>query len=250
MKKILIYRDEGADAFGIASLISTLKQEKVDQTFLLSWADRKLFQSNAWHKGTHLVIFPGGRDIPYHQALKGPGNHHLAEFVQEGGYYLGICAGGYYGSAAIEFEQGGPLEVLAARELKFFPGLARGPAYGPGKFCYQSGRGSQIAQLNLSPSSLSSAAYFNGGCAFLKAENFAGISVMAHYADIEEQPAAIVKCSVGAGQAILCGVHPEYSAFNLCSKKHIAPWLLSELKKVEQERRALFKNILNELKLV
>jgi biotin--protein ligase len=247
MKKILIYRDEGADPFGIASLVSTLKQENVDKTFLLSWANRELFQTDVWQKETHLVIFPGGRDIPYHEALKGPGNLHLADFVQNGGNFLGICAGGYYGSAAIEFEQGGPLEVLDARELKFFPGIARGPAYGPGKFCYQTGQGSQIAQLTLFPSALSSAAYFNGGCAFVNAEHYAAISVMARYTDIEGQPAAIVKCRVGAGRAILCGVHPEYSAFNHCSKKHISNSMLSALKQVESERRILFKDILSEL---
>ncbi|MBA2369163.1 MAG: hypothetical protein H0V82_09095 [Candidatus Protochlamydia sp.] len=247
MKKILIYRDEGADPFGIGSLVSALRQEKVDQTYLLSWADKSLFQQTAWHKDTHLIIFPGGRDIPYHQALKGHGNRNLVEFVQGGGYYLGICAGGYYGCAAIEFEKDGPLEVLATRELKFFPGIARGPAYGPGKFCYQSGQGSQIALLEIHNSPIPSASYFNGGCIFDKAENYAGISVMARYADIEGQPAAIVKCSVGAGQAILCGVHPEYSAFNLFLKKHLTILLLKKLKEIEKERRNLFINILNEL---
>lgn len=229
MKKILIYRDSGADLFCIASLLSALKLEKIDQKTCIDWADRELFQGDKWHKTAQLVIFPGGRDLPYHQALKGTANGHIRDFVLNGGKFLGICAGGYYGSAMIEFEQGGPLEVLGARELKFFPGIARGPAYGLRKFCYKSHQGAQIAKL-ISNSSMT-AAYYNGGGSFVEAEKYDGVSIIARYADIEGQPAAIVKCKVGAGVAILTGVHPENSVY----------------KEIELERRALFIGILNDL---
>lgn len=252
MKKILVYRDEGANLFCVASLLSALKDEKLDQTYSLAWADKDLFQRTEWQKETHLVIFPGGRDIPYHNALEGIGNKNIKDFVLNGGNYLGICAGGYYGSAIVEFEQGGPLEVIAARELQFFPGIARGPAYGLGKFRYQSDQGAQIAQLNLVTSSTSSgtAAYYNGGCIFVNAEKYEAISVIARYADIEGEPAAIVKCHVGDGCAILSGVHPEYSANYEYTKKHIGKSQFSALKEIEKERRTLFVNILNQLDLV
>lgn len=243
MKKILIYRDEGVDPFGLSSLVSALKQEKLE---LISWADRKLLQKDGWQKDTRLLIIPGGRDIPYHEALKGDGNRRIADFVHEGGSYLGICAGAYYGSALIEFEQGGPLEVLATRELKFFPGLARGPAYGLGKFCYQSGKGSQIARMLLSNADLS-AAYFNGGCSFVNADKYDEVHVLARYADIEEQPVAIVHCKVGQGRAILCGVHPEYSANFSLTQKNMRGSQLAELTEAETMRRALFQRILMEL---
>jgi biotin--protein ligase len=250
MKKIVIYKDEGADAFCIASLLCALKHEKLDQKYSLVHADKIFFQGTEWQKDTHLVIFPGGRDSPYHEALKGPGNTQIRDFVQKGGKFLGICAGGYYGSAVIEFEQGSPLEILAMRELKFFPGIARGPAYGVGKFCYQSEEGAQIAKLNLTLSANPSlsAAYYNGGCVFVNAEKYDTISVIARYADIKDQPAAIIKCRVGDGCAILSGVHPEYSAYHKCTKKHIHESLFFALKQIEQERRTLFTSILNQLK--
>lgn len=248
MKKILIYRDEGADPFCVASLVSSLKQEKFHQTYLIDWADKHLFREASWQKDTQLLIFPGGRDIPYHQALEGSGNHHISDFVCNGGNFLGICAGGYYGSASIEFEQGGPLEVVANRELKFFPGIARGPIYGLGKFHYQSDQGAQIAKLSLSPSTSSFVSiYYNGGCAFVKAECYDNISIIARYADIDEQPPAIVKCAVGTGQAILCGVHPEYNTYSACFKNCLQDPHLFELKKMEQDRRSLFLSILKQL---
>lgn len=245
MKKILIYRDEGADAFSVSSLLSSLKQEKFDQAYSIEWADKELFQTSAWQKETDMLIFPGGRDIPYHEALKGVKNQYIKDFVHDGGKYLGICAGGYYGCASIEFEKGEPLEVFGTRELQFFPGIARGPAYGTGKFRYGSQHGAQIAKLHLPPSS-ETAVYFNGGCSFVDAEKYDDVTVIARYADIDDEPAAIVKCRVGAGCAILCGVHPEYSAAFKFSKKHIGP-LFSALEAIENERRSLFLTIVNHL---
>jgi glutamine amidotransferase-like uncharacterized protein len=48
------------------------------------------------------------------------------DFVEGGGSYLGLCAGAYYGCSRVEFETGGAMEVVGARELAFFPGVARG----------------------------------------------------------------------------------------------------------------------------
>lgn len=55
-----------------------------------------------------------------------------AEFVTQGGSYLGLCAGAYYACARVEFEPGTPLEVVGDRELAFFPGIAQGAAF-PGQ---------------------------------------------------------------------------------------------------------------------
>ena len=52
----------------------------------------------------------------------------IKDYVTGGGSYLGICAGAYYGASYIEFNKGGELEVIGARELEFFDGKAIGPA--------------------------------------------------------------------------------------------------------------------------
>ncbi|EFJ50700.1 hypothetical protein VOLCADRAFT_88490 [Volvox carteri f. nagariensis] len=88
---------------------------------------------------------PGGADLPYCKHLNGHGNRLLRDYVAGGGSYLGICAGAYYACRRVEFEVGGPLEVVGDRELCFFPGAARGPAY-PG-FDYLSERGAQAAPI-------------------------------------------------------------------------------------------------------
>lgn len=247
MKTILIYRDAGANAYGIDLLLWALRLEAVDQRYQLAWADRQLLQSTSWQADTHVLIFPGGRDIPYHQKLKGEANDRIRTYIHGGGQYFGICAGSYYASASIEFEKGSPLEVIAERELKFFPGVARGPAYGYGKFCYRTQRGAQIATLKTS-SMLSHgqgfAAYYNGGCAFVAPEMHSNVTVLARYADIEGQPAAIVDCKIGQGRALLCGVHPEYSALHPSAQEHYSEEQFKALHLIEQPRAQLFGELL------
>ncbi len=41
----------------------------------------------------------------------------IRDFVSEGGRYLGICAGAYFGSKEVRFDVGGPMEVKGDRDL-------------------------------------------------------------------------------------------------------------------------------------
>ena len=246
MQKIFIYRDVGADAACVASLVAELRRH-VGDAYHIAWADRHLLCRPEWQREAALLIFPGGRDVPYHRALQGVGNAHIREFVERGGSFLGLCAGGYYGSATVEFERGRPLEVVAERELKFFPGVARGPAYGLGEFEARSERGARVAQLHVmgGEEPTVSAAYYHGGCAFVDADAYPTVSVLARYAELHEQPAAIVRCRVGQGWAILSGVHPEYCAMHGVS---VVPTMSRSMREalhaVEPQRDALFKCLL------
>ncbi|MBA2727952.1 MAG: hypothetical protein H0U49_07255 [Parachlamydiaceae bacterium] len=252
MKKILIYRDNGANSFGVSSIHSSLCIEGIDRHYSIEWADKELLRTKNWIKDTHVLIFPGGRDIPYHEALQGEPNQYIREFVENGGHYFGICAGSYYGCAFIEFEKGHPLEVIADRELKFFPGIARGPAYGNGTFSYHNESGARIASLKLSPSlsdSEASAAYYDGGCAFIETDKYLNTQVLGSYSEIEGQPAAIIQCRVGNGRALLCGVHPEYSTLHRASKKLLSEDKYTNLQSIEQKRRQLFADLLRSIDL-
>ncbi|MCE5316846.1 MAG: BPL-N domain-containing protein [Parachlamydia sp.] len=234
--EILIYRDEGAHPQCIRALVKAFQTENIK--IPLSFIDRATLHSSNWKQKAALLIFPGGRDIPYHEALKGQANREIRSFVEEGGNYLGICAGGYYGSAQVEFEKGQPLEVIASRELAFFPGTASGPAYGLNQFSYETEAGAHIARLQMSSQEILS--YFNGGCSFEKADEMPQVKVLARYQDLPTQPAAIVECAVGKGRAILCGVHPEYSAESI-GRDHS---LKEALQQIEVQRRGLFRQLL------
>ncbi|MEC7838453.1 MAG: BPL-N domain-containing protein [Chlamydiota bacterium] len=247
-KKIVVYSDEGVGPIGLRHLMHSLKNEPRLENFEIKRSKKDLFNTDSWIDDTALLIFPGGRDVFYQKALKGLANQRIYDYVSAGGKYLGICAGGYYGANSITFEKGYPLEVVDTRELRFFPGEARGSVYGGGLFRYGSESGSRAANLKWvhrdEDKGSEFTVYFNGGCAFVDAGKYTNVQTLAKYEDIAERPAAIVKCSVGNGTAILCGVHPEYSPKFL---DHNDPYLHIVHKKLDQgdvKRQHLFGKLL------
>lgn len=224
-RQVLVYHDEGVGPHAFRHLIRSLHAELAPSLFIKP-VDHRYLIDEAWEENTELFVMPGGRDVFYHTYLKGAGNRRISSFVANGGGYLGLCAGGYYASAYIEFEKGGELEVCESRELAFYPGRAIGPAYGLRLFCYKSEKGARKAHLNWEKGE--SSVYFNGGCYFEEPEAYPSVAVVARYQDIPGAPAAVVKCSVGKGTAVLCGAHPEYE---------IEPSL-------EPQRRAFWRHLL------
>ncbi|KAJ6099819.1 hypothetical protein N7467_001354 [Penicillium canescens] len=184
-----------------------------------------------WMATCALLVFPGGADLGYCRTFNGAGNRRIAQFVRNGGRYLGLCAGGYYGCKSCEFEVGDKtMEVIGDRELAFFPGICRGGAF-PG-FVYHSEEGARAAEITVSKEALSIGtvpeqfkSYYNGGGVFVDAPLYAdkGVEVLASYTeklnvDAGEGAAAVVYCKVGEGAAVLTGPHPEFAAVNLDPK--------------------------------
>ena len=100
-----------------------------------------------------LLIMPGGRDLPYVKKLQGKGNKNISDFVRNGGSYLGICAGAYYGCSSVQFAKGDPLlEVIGPRELALFPGVSQGPVFAG--FGYDSNEGAMAADIQLTPAGM------------------------------------------------------------------------------------------------
>lgn len=197
--------------------------------------------TTSWQKKYSLFIMPGGRDRPYHAALKGPGCRRIRQFVEAGGTYLGLCAGAYFGAKEVQFDQGFPLEVSEERELSFFSGAAVGPAYGKGSFDYQSQKGARAAKLNTPNGSFHT--YYNGGCTFLG--DFSNCRILAHYADLPGQPPAILECQVGKGKAILSGVHIETDANTLAPDDPFLRELIPTLLASEPLRKQMWEKLIH-----
>lgn len=231
--------------------VSALKMtEQAQQQYLVETTTSDELIQGQWTDACSLLVMPGGRDLPYVAKLQGRGNQRIREFVQGGGSYLGICAGGYYAASFVEFAKGDPvLEVVGHRELMFFPGTAQGPTY-PG-FQYDSNAGARAASIRLSQQGCRMIGqdgsttvateltepffvYYNGGCHFIPENLFEQnlpkpqkvckptysdpsgntFKVLATYNTVGRnvsEPAAILSCCFGQGKVILSGVHFEAS---------------------------------------
>jgi biotin--protein ligase len=175
------------------------------------------FITDPWQPSTALLIFPGGRDVPYCHSLNGSPNAAITSWIRHrGGKFLGFCAGGYYGSKRCEFEVGDPvLEVVGTRELGFFGGTCRGAAFEGFVYDKEDGaRAAGLKVLGLEGCEEEIKCYCNGGGVFVGAEEMEGkgVEVLARFTEkvkVEGGDVAAVYCKVGAGAAILTGVHPE-----------------------------------------
>lgn len=253
LKNIFVYADEGAGPAALKNTIDSLKKE-VPKSYTIKRLKKESIKDGAWCNEAALLVFPGGRDIYYHRDLEGVPNSIIRDYVENGGAYLGFCAGAYYGAATIAFEVGFPLEVVATRELAFFPGKAEGPAYGNNLFRYGSECGASVCTLEWMEKDEQKGkhyySYFNGGCQFVGAEGDPNVKTLAKYADIQNAPAAIVECSFGKGKVILCGAHPEYAAASLNGgDPYLAP-IKERLEVVESDRRHLLRKLLARLYIV
>ncbi len=237
VNSIKIYKDKGVEKKCLPLLLNELS--KWTSTFITS---QEIIRT-PWGLDTSLLVLPGGRDIPFHLSLKGEGNQRIKRYVENGGSFLGICAGAYYGCGKVEFDLGRKLEVVGSRELAFFPGIARGPAYGLDTFRYQSEFGARAALISNHLEEETLRSYYNGGCYFVEAEQYAHVKVLSRYLDIEGHPAAIIEIPVGKGKVILSGVHIEMGAvhsqpvpFKQAMMQALAPY--------EEKRKRFFEQLL------
>ncbi|KXT18319.1 hypothetical protein AC579_954 [Pseudocercospora musae] len=179
-----------------------------------------------WPSTCALLVIPGGADSGYCRILDGEGNRRIKTYVNSGGNYLGLCAGGYYGTSKCEFEVGRRgWEVVGERELAFYPGICRGLAFKG--FVYGSEKGARAVKLKVNAASLAGStegfsSYYNGGGVFVDAASLEdrGVEVLATYdedlaVDSGEPKAAVVFRKVGEGAALLTGPHPEFAGINL-----------------------------------
>jgi biotin--protein ligase len=242
MTQILVYADQGVDGGALKQLIHSLKREIDLSEHAIKRIDAKKLTEEDWEKEAKLLIIPGGRDVFYHAALNGRGTEKIRSFVREGGGYLGICAGAYFAADRIEFEKGQALEVCGARSLKFFPGVAKGPAYGNNKYSYECTQGVEAAHISWGAETCH--VYFNGGCTFESAEHMPEMLTLSRYLDLASTPPAIVQIAFGKGTAVLSGVHFEYNSSLFPNEDPHLAKISPFLKNAERNRRKIFREIM------
>jgi glutamine amidotransferase-like uncharacterized protein len=247
LSTVLVYSDEGVDQFGLSETLSTLREGLSPSLYEIRTIDAIELKKGNWTKTCSLLVIPGGRDIPYLAKLGKEGMAFIKDYVLNGGSYLGICAGAYFASGFVEFQKGGPLEVLGERHLQFFSGKAIGPAIDKDAFCYAAPLGARPARILYREQELS--VYYNGGCYFSEGLNDPSIQVICRYLEVDGHPPAIISCKVGKGIAILSGVHFEFSPGSFGSSSSLIQKVISEILPHESKRVKLVGDLLKYLGL-
>lgn len=197
-RKILIYGDEGTSLLGVHSLqiacseILKLPYQVVDSSYISS--------QNWYHH--YALMMPGGEDLPYCAKLNGTANTKIKEYVRNGGFYLGICAGAYYASKAIEFT-GESYKVFQERELAFFEGIARGslPELTGGYHFSEYSHSKAVVNIRFLDQIIP--CFYHGGPYFDGADDN---QILGYFPDL--RPAILYK-NYGKGSYLLSAVHFE-----------------------------------------
>ena len=239
MSNVLVYSGPGVSSSALSHTLKTLRH--LLPSYDVQCINAQSLAIDPWMKTTSLFVLPGGRDLPYVEQLSHPhytsspnvlsrADVKIREYIEErGGSFLGICAGAYYASSYCEFEKGDAvMQVLGERKaLQFYPGTCRGTVF-PG-FVYESDKGARMVELEMEKEQDRWTTYYNGGGAFIDAEGYQsqGVEVLARYVTEDEAEAsssssrhaikkgfagqaAIVRCKLGKGTALLYGTHPEF----------------------------------------
>ena len=245
-----VYSGPGAGSRSVLSAVESLRRALKPTLVLVDTLSTDQLLQGEWTKGCRMLVMPGGADLPYCRHLNGNGNRLISNFVKDqGGTYIGLCAGAYYGCSRVEFEVGSEIEVVGDRELAFYPGVARGSIYSG--FDYQSEAGARAAPIRFRTSTFNSSDggsnngtngmweecrdYLNGGPGFLEPPlPLRGTGNGADGGDIfssklltlnssclpknieilatfteHNNAAAAIACQIGFGRAVLCSTHPE-----------------------------------------
>lgn len=241
LTQIFLYTDQGTSTESIAHTQAWCRQMLPEaRLHTIRAADIIIRGCLRTAPSQSVLIMPGGRDRGYTALLHGPGDEEIVSFVQQGGRYLGICAGAYYACDHVLFHPTGPDSICQPRSLRLFPGPGIGPVLAPYDATNRSGvRASRIALAAPplhGPLAKPFAVYYHGGGTFIARSSMAcdhqNVKVVAWYEDKVWQPAygsasvsycpdldpqwihhplpAVVFASVKKGWALLSGVHFEY----------------------------------------
>ena len=138
-----------------------------------------------------VLVIPGGWAVNYRRNINSAGISHIRSFVQNGGVYVGICAGAYFASRTVVWEGRSysyPLSLYGGAAIGPIDSIAPWPNY-------------NMASINLQDSTewvlYYGGPYFSGG-------NFDTIAIY----NVNNEP-AIIELNYGDGKVILSGVHPE-----------------------------------------
>ncbi|KAG4302160.1 hypothetical protein PCK1_001432 [Pneumocystis canis] len=227
--------------------------------YFIQKVDKKLLEQDNWEKHAALIVMPGSKHVLYKTGLNETINKKVSEYLKNGGKYLGIVAGAYYASNKNEFQFENDSENYSKQKgLSIFPGVIRGPIFS--EFAYHKNTDPQLTPIQIEDMSFKNLEYLYlyhcGGALFINADQFSNTRILATYKEANINynsgpKAAIIHCKIGKGEAVLFGVHPEYSilSIGLKNKNRNYSDFFNKSLQLENQRITFLRHILQLLGL-
>lgn len=118
---IRVYNGHGTSWISASVMRERLAEFGLDSSFI---DETEIRQETDWMHKTNLFVCNGDSVTKFKEALCPGGEAKLKTYIDNGGTYLGICAGSYFGAGVIDFT--GASFQKRRNGLGLFNGLARG----------------------------------------------------------------------------------------------------------------------------
>lgn len=185
----------------------------------------------------------------------------IHDFLGRNNVMLTFCASTYFVSRMTIYDA--PWSTLRTREslAPLFNGIAQGPLHAyarpkePDKWLSRNSVIPVVFKDTDGTWSPVKICYGNGPALFADKPSDPCLEVIAKYADIQGQPAALIKQSMGEGNLYLSSIHPEifYQEIGPGENLDMARKIMTELKPHEEGRKKLWNSltarIMRDLKL-
>ena len=205
--KVLVYRSRRGDP---QPLFNTL-QDYFGEGKVAYIDAAGINQGELVNREIKMLVIPGGESALFAEELKGSANRNIEKYVSLGGRLMGICAGSYY--LADEFEYKGN---RVKNELGLVNVFAKGVIK---RFEKEGNIWSAVAQvIKAHNHEVIPSVYIAGPCFYPKG-NARDIKVLANYAEMEDNAAAVIQTCHGDGQIMLIGPHLEMDEAYLRSQE-------------------------------
>ena len=253
--KVLIYCDYGTS--DITNLKRGLEEYFMPMGMVVGLTDAtSIIKENSLNKDVLAFVMPGGRATPYLEKLKTLGNQTISNYVANGGNFLGICAGAYYASRKVRFEEDiKEISIIQECGLNILDAETVGTLYKElGISPYTKDFNSMSATpIRWKQDDEEHIACYHGGPYFIPTQQSA-MTVLAEYNLPNTHLPAIVEQPYGDGKVLACGLHIENSGadlrrlmFSLRKDKDRAENVIGVLERNETSRHSLFHKLLRQI---
>ncbi len=152
-----------------------------------------------------VIYFPGGFAWYYKAAIDSAGIEHIRELVSSGGGYIGMCAGAYFASDSVEWEEDGKIDY----PLDLFDGVAKGAidAIAPWDDYTMTGLRMDTTNVINRYEPPEETMLYYGGPVF-KPHSGVQVDTVATWSSYFDS-LAIINFTYGAGRVLLIAPHPE-----------------------------------------
>ena len=213
IRNILIYNGPGVYGESVSKLMRLFGYVK--GPWEISEVGQQEVCPEKWIPSETLFILPGGKAGEYDEHL-GEQIAKLKRFVKEGGFFFSVCGGSYFASKQTIYQLSTVECLEKTRALGFFKGVAKGPLIPShtDDICFHHG----ALQVRWKETARKAPVLISGGGAFIPTEKSRNYEVLVSYDDPlvpQELSAAVVKCKVGKGRAILSNLHLGYHASDI-----------------------------------